>query len=126
LDFVLSLEADDTIDYTREDFTDGTRHWGLNLGGRRPLSDLRRALTLKGTLVIVGGEGGGSWLGGFDRNLRSSAVSVFVSQRLTMLASKERGEDFDALRELIEGQAVTLVIDRTYQLSERPRPSCAW
>ncbi len=121
-DLVRSLGADDVIDYAREDFADGTRHWDLILdtGGRRSLSDLRRALTPKGTLVIVGGEGGGKWLGGFDRNLRSGLVSMFVSQRLTMLASKERGEDFDALRELIEAGKVTPVIDRTYPLIEAP------
>jgi NADPH:quinone reductase-like Zn-dependent oxidoreductase len=122
MDFVRSLGADDVIDYTREDFADGTRHWDLILdtGGRRSLSNLRRALTPKGTLVIVGGEGGGNWLGGFDRNLRSALVSLFVPQRLTMLASKERGEDFDALRKLIEAGEVTPVIDRTYPLSEAP------
>jgi NADPH:quinone reductase-like Zn-dependent oxidoreductase len=122
MDFVRSIGADDVIDYTREDFADGTRHFDLILdtGGRRSLADLRRALTPKGTLVIVGGEGGGRWFGGFDRNLRSGMVSAFVPQRLTMLASKERGEDFQVLRELIEAGKVTPVIDRTYQLSEAP------
>ena len=102
MDFVRSLGADDVIDHTHEDFADGTRQWDLVLdtGGRRSLSDLRRALTPKGTLVIVGGEGGGNVLGGFDRNIRSGLASKFVSQRLTMLTSKERGEDFEALREL--------------------------
>jgi NADPH:quinone reductase-like Zn-dependent oxidoreductase len=122
MDLVRSLGADDVIDYTREDFADGTRHWDLivDTGGRRSLSDLRRALTPKGTLVIVGGEGGGNWLGGFDRNLRSGLVSLFVPQRLTMLASKERGQDFDALRKLIEAGKVTPITDRTYPLSEAP------
>lgn len=122
MDFVRSLGADDVIDYTRQDFADGTRHWDLiiDTGGRRSLSDLRRALTPKGTLVIVGGEGGGNWFGGFDRNLRSGLVSMFVSQRLTMLASKERGEDFDALRELIEAGKVTPVIDRIFPLIDAP------
>jgi NADPH:quinone reductase-like Zn-dependent oxidoreductase len=122
MDLVRSLGADDVIDYTRDDFADGSRHWDLILdtGGRRSLSDLRRALTPKGTLVIVGGEGGGNWLGGFDRNLRSGLVSMFVSQRLTLLASKELGEDFDVLRELIEAGKVTPLIDRTYPLIEAP------
>jgi NADPH:quinone reductase-like Zn-dependent oxidoreductase len=120
IDFVRSLGADGVIDYTREDFADGTRTWDLiiDTGGRRSLSGLRRALTPEGTLVIVGGEGGGAWLGGFDRNLRSGLVSMFVSQHLTMLASKERWEDFDVLRELIEDGKVTPVIDRTYPLTE--------
>ena len=61
LDLVRSIGADDVIDYTREDFTDGSRRWDVivDTAGRRSLSQLRRALTPKGTLVIVGGDGGG-------------------------------------------------------------------
>lgn len=61
---VRSIGADHVIDYTREDFTDGAQRYDLILdtAGRRPLRRLRRALTPRGTLVIVGGEGadGGS------------------------------------------------------------------
>jgi NADPH:quinone reductase-like Zn-dependent oxidoreductase len=122
VDMVRALGADDVIDYTREDFADGIRHYDviLDTGGRRSLSELRRALTPKGTLVIVGGEGGGSLLGGFERNLAAGVVSSFVPQRLTMLASKERGEDFELLRKLIEAGKVTPVIDAIYPLSEVP------
>jgi NADPH:quinone reductase-like Zn-dependent oxidoreductase len=65
VDLVRSIGADEVIDYTREDVTDGTRRWDLILdtAGRRSLSQLRRALTPRGTLVIVGGEGGGRWMG---------------------------------------------------------------
>jgi NADPH:quinone reductase-like Zn-dependent oxidoreductase len=89
-DLVRSIGADQVIDYTRQDVTDGTRRWDLiiDCAGRRTLSQLRRALTPKGTLVIVGGEGGGRWLGGFDRNLRAVALSRLVGQRLRMLSSK--------------------------------------
>ena len=39
MNFVRSLGADDVIDYTREDFTDGNRRWDviLDTAGRRPL-----------------------------------------------------------------------------------------
>jgi NADPH:quinone reductase-like Zn-dependent oxidoreductase len=59
-DLVRSIGADDVIDYTREDFTHGARRWDviIDTAGRRPLSQLRRALTPKGSLVIVGGDGG--------------------------------------------------------------------
>jgi NADPH:quinone reductase-like Zn-dependent oxidoreductase len=120
---VRSIGADHVIDYTREDFADGVRHWDLILdtAGRRSLSQLRRALVHRGTLVIVGGEGGGRWLGGFDRQiLRAPILSPFVSQTLRPLTSKERSEDLVALRELIEAGKVTPVIDRTYALSEAP------
>ncbi len=86
LDLVRSIGADDVIDYTREDFTDGSRTWDVivDTAGRRPLRQLRRALTPKGTLVVVGGDGGGRWTGGFFRGmLRAPLVSLFVGQRLT-------------------------------------------
>jgi NADPH:quinone reductase-like Zn-dependent oxidoreductase len=123
VDLVRSIGADLVIDYTREDFTDGARHWDLivDTAGRRSLSQLRRALTRRGTLVIVGGEGGGRWLGGFDRQiLRAPAVSAFSRQRLRPLVSKERSEDLLVLKDLIEAGKITPVIDRTYPLSEAP------
>ena len=122
-DLVRSIGADDVIDYTREDFADGSRRWDVivDTAGRRPLSQLRRALTPKGTLVIVGGDGGGHWTGGFFRGmLRAPMVSLFVGQRLRGLNSKVKQEDLVALTELIEAGKVTPVIDRTYPLVEAP------
>ena len=62
LDLVRSLGADHVIDYTRDDFADGAHRYDLvlDIGGNPTLSRLRRALTPNGTLVIVGGEEGGS------------------------------------------------------------------
>ncbi len=122
LDLVRSIGADEVIDYTRQDVTDGTRRWDLILdtAGHRSLSRLRRALTPGGTLVIVGSEGRGRWLGGFDRNLRAVALSRFVGQRLRMLSSKPRQEDLQRLRELIEAGKVTPLLDRTFPLREAP------
>jgi NADPH:quinone reductase-like Zn-dependent oxidoreductase len=120
LDLIRSIGADDVVDYTRQDVTDGTRQWDLviDTAGRRSLPQLRRALTPTGTLVIVGGEGGGRWMGGFLRNLRAPVLSRFVGQRLRMLASKERQEDLQTLRELIEAGKLTPRIGRTYPLGE--------
>jgi NADPH:quinone reductase-like Zn-dependent oxidoreductase len=122
VELVRSIGADHVIDYTRDDVTDGTRHWDLILdcAGRRTLSQLRRALTPTGTLVIVGGEGGGRFMGGFDRNLRAVVLSRFVGQRLRMLSSKPRPEDLQVLRELIEAGRLTPAIGRTYPLGETP------
>jgi NADPH:quinone reductase-like Zn-dependent oxidoreductase len=122
-DLVRSIGADDVIDYTREDFTDGSRRWDVivDTAGRRPLSQLRRALAPKGTLVIVGGDGGGPWTGGFFRGvLRGPLVSLFVGQKLRGLTSEETKEDLRALGELIEAGKVTPMIDRTYPLIEAP------
>ena len=122
LELVRSIGADEVIDYTREDVTDGTRRWDLILdtAGHRSLSQLRRALTPKGTLVIVGSEGRGRWLGGFDRNLRAIALSRLVGQRLQMLSSKPNQEDLQTLRELAEAGTFSPVIGRSYPLDEVP------
>jgi NADPH:quinone reductase-like Zn-dependent oxidoreductase len=122
LELVRSVGADEVIDYTRADVTDGTRRWDLILdtAGHRSLSQLRRALTPKGTLVIVGSEGRGRWLGGFDRSLRAPLLARLVSQRLRMLASKPGQQDLQTLRELLEAGKLTPVIDRTYPLGDVP------
>ncbi len=123
MDLVRSIGADEVIDYKRESFVDGSRRWDLiiDTAGRRPLSHLRRALTRRGTVVIVGGDGGGRWTGGFFRGvLRAPLLSLFVGQRLRGLATTERLEDLQRLAELIESGQVTPVIDRTYPLIEAP------
>ncbi|HEX6936247.1 MAG TPA: NAD(P)-dependent alcohol dehydrogenase, partial [Actinomycetes bacterium] len=122
-DLVRSIGADRVIDYTQDDFADGEHRYDLviDIGGNSSLSRLRRALTPTGTLVIVGGEGGGRWLGGLDRLLRARLVSPFVSQELTTKMPSENVEDMLALTELIEAGKVTPVIDRTFALSEVPK-----
>jgi NADPH:quinone reductase-like Zn-dependent oxidoreductase len=120
-ELIRSLGADEVIDYTREDFADGGRRWDVivDTAGRRPLSVLRRALTPKGTLVIVGGDGGGNWTGGFFRGmLRGPLVSLFVGQRLRGLATKVTQEDLLTVKELVEAGTLSPVIDRTYPLIE--------
>jgi NADPH:quinone reductase-like Zn-dependent oxidoreductase len=122
LDLVRSLGADHVLDYSRDDFADGTRRYDLilDIGGNPALARLRRALTPTGTAVIVGGEAGGSWTGGFGRSLRAPLLSLFLRQRLTMLASKERASDLERLAEHIEAGTLTPHIDGTYLLEDVP------
>ncbi len=121
VDLVRSIGADHVIDYTREDFADGTQRYDLilDIGGNSRLSRLRRALTPKGTLVIVGGEEGGKWTG-IDRQLRALALSLFVRQRLTMFISKENHADLEVLSQFIGAGDVTPVVDKAYPLAEVP------
>jgi NADPH:quinone reductase-like Zn-dependent oxidoreductase len=121
-DLVRSIGADHVIDYTHDDFAEGGQRYDviLDIGGNASLSRLRRTLTPKGTLVIIGGETDGRWLGGTDRQLRALVLSRFVGQKLGTFVSRENHEDMIVLKELIEAGKVTPIIDRTYPLSEAP------
>jgi NADPH:quinone reductase-like Zn-dependent oxidoreductase len=120
-ELVRSIGADHVIDYTKQDFTDQPNRYDviLDTAGNRPLSQLRRALTPRGTLVIVGAEDAGNWLG-IRRQLRAAALSPFVRQKLGFFISKERIQDLEALRKLLETRAITPVVDRTFPLNEVP------
>src|SRR6187200_1382364 len=120
-ELVRSIGADHVIDYTREDFVDGRNRYDviLDIAGNRSLSELRRALTPRGTLVIVGAEDAGNWLG-VRRQLRAAALSPFVRQKLGTFISKERSENLEELRKLLDAGAITPVVDRTFALDEVP------
>jgi NADPH:quinone reductase-like Zn-dependent oxidoreductase len=121
-EMVRSLGVDHVIDYTREDFAEGKQRYDLilDIGGNSTLGRLRRVLTRNGTLIIVGGEGGGRWLGGTDRQLRATMLSPFVGQKLGTFVNKENHEDMLVLKDLIESGKLTPVIDRTFPLADAP------
>jgi len=118
--FVRSLGADAVIDYQLEELAAGGHPYDaiIDTGGNRKLAHLRRLMTRRGTLVIVGSETGGRWLGGFERSLEAVLLSPLVSQKLSMLVSTENATDLDRLRDLIQTGKITPAIDRTYPLSE--------
>ncbi|MFB4284641.1 MULTISPECIES: NAD(P)-dependent alcohol dehydrogenase [unclassified Nonomuraea] len=119
---VRSLGADHVIDYTLNGISDAGRRYDviLDMGGNRSLTHLRRALTPRGTLVIVGAEADGRWIGGAARMLRAPLLSRLVRQKLVTLVSSENARDLLALTELIESGTVTPVLDRTFPLHETP------
>jgi NADPH:quinone reductase-like Zn-dependent oxidoreductase len=123
LALVQKLGADHVIDYTREDFADGTRHYDLivDLAGTPTLKRLRRGLAATGTAVIAGGEGGDPISGGTDRQLRARLLSPFVRQRLTSLLANERAADLEVLAELVEAGKVLPSIDRVVPLEHVPQ-----
>jgi NADPH:quinone reductase-like Zn-dependent oxidoreductase len=120
VELVTSLGATRVIDRTREDFADGTERYDLILdtAGHNSLARLRRVLTKRGTLVIVGGEGGGPLLGGFGRSLRAPLASLFGSQKLKGLVSGEDLPTLEALRDLIGAGSVVPPVDRMFLLEQ--------
>jgi len=122
LDLVRSLGADHVLDYTRGEFPDDPQRYDLilDIAGNTSVAKLRSLLAKKGTLVIVGGEEGGRWLGGIDRNLRALALSPFVSQRLTMFISKETHVDLERLTAYIESGDLVPSVDSIVPLADAP------
>lgn len=120
VDLVRSLGAEHVVDHTGTEITDGGLRYDvvIDTGGHRPLRLLRRALTPRGTLVVVGSETGGRLLGGVDRMLRAMLLSPFVGQRLGGFVSPENAEDLRALAGLVASGAVRPAIDRTFPLPE--------
>jgi NADPH:quinone reductase-like Zn-dependent oxidoreductase len=122
IDLVRSLGADHVIDYTHADITDDGQRYDLvlDIGGNRAVSTLRRVLTADGTLVIVGGEGGGRWTGGIQRQLGAMILSLVVRQRLGTFIAKPNAADLDTLRTLIEGGSLTPAVDKVVALDQVP------
>lgn len=118
LDFVRSLGAHHVIDYTKEDFTEGDRAYDaiIDLAGSRAVSTLRRALSPTGTLVILGGEGGGKWLG-MGRQVWSQIVRIATRQKFRSPLALVNEKDLGILKEMLE---ITPVVNRRYPLSEVP------
>ena len=116
---VRSIGADEVIDYTAQDFADGTRTYDLvlDVGGGTSLSRLRRAMTPTGRLVFVGNEHGGDWTAGMGRQLHAVALSPFVHQRFLPLVSREHRANMEPLAALADEGKLIPVIDRRVPLT---------
>ncbi|HET9827261.1 MAG TPA: NAD(P)-dependent alcohol dehydrogenase [Nocardioidaceae bacterium] len=114
-----SLGADHVIDYTREDFADGTRRYDviLDVFGRTATRHVRGALASRGRLVIVGGEGD-RFIGGIQRQLGAMLLTLFVGQSLRPFLATENTETLQALNDLIAEGKVSSAVGRRYPLVE--------
>ena len=121
MDLVRSVGADEVIDYTQEDFAQGGRRYDVmvDLVGSRSLSDCRRALTSRGTYVLVGVADIGRWFG-VARQINVLSRSPLVRQKMRVFIVRHNQEDLVVLRELVEAGKVAPIIDRRYDLSQVP------
>ena len=122
LTLVRSIGADHVIDYTREDFTQGSQHYDLILDnvGTHSLSEYRRVLNPQGALIMVGAQDKGKWLGPLSGSISAMLVAPFVSQKLVFMLAELKPDDLGTLRELMQAGKLRPVIDRQYRLSEVP------
>ena len=118
-DLVRRLGASEVLDYEKEDFADGKRRFDLiiDIGGRTSVTRLRRALTRTGTLVIIGGEGD-RWIGGIQRQLWASVLSMFVPQRLRAFVVKENADALLKMNELVAAGKVAPIVGPVFPLAD--------
>jgi NADPH:quinone reductase-like Zn-dependent oxidoreductase len=114
-----SLGADRVIDYTREDFTRiGECHdLIIDIAGSRSFAKLRRILTPRATVVVVGARMKYSLLGPLKHMIGSVLEAIGRSQKVKLFMAEIQTPDLAYLAELIESGEVRSVIDRRYPLS---------
>lgn len=121
VDLVRSLGAEHVLDYQAGDITEHGHRYDvvIDVGGSRPFSALRKLLAPSGTLVFVGGEGGGQVIGDLGRQLRPALVSRFTSQRCeTFWVASPNAADLDTLTGMIDEGLVTPALDRAWPLAD--------
>jgi NADPH:quinone reductase-like Zn-dependent oxidoreductase len=120
VDLVSSIGADHVIDYTQEDFTQGSHRYDFILDnvGNHSLSAMRRVLTPTGKLQTNNGTSGGRWFGTSGTMIKTTVLSRFARQQLGPSIKFQNQADLITLKGLIEAGKVTPVIDSTYSLSQ--------
>jgi NADPH:quinone reductase-like Zn-dependent oxidoreductase len=120
VELVRSIGADHVIDYTREDFTQGTQRYDLILDNvsTHSLLDYKRVMSPNGVYVMIGSTDPGHWFGWLVKPVEAWLLSPFTSQKFGMILAELDKADLAILGGLMESGKVTPVIDRTYQLSE--------
>lgn len=121
VDLLRSIGADHAIDYTREDFTAGEGRYDLILDNveNRPLSQVRRALTPQGTLVLNSGTGV-TGLGMLARLAWPIILSPFVRHSLRRFLSTPNRADLESLAERAADGSIKPVIGSTFALADVP------
>jgi NADPH:quinone reductase-like Zn-dependent oxidoreductase len=128
IDLIQSLGADHVLDYTSEDFTRTGQRYDVvfDLVGNRSLTDLRRALTPAGTIVL---SGGGVSANGRPRFVGPMALAItgLVLSRIgrrpwvrAFTSIPPSKDHLATLRDLIESGKVAPIIDRAFPLSAVP------
>src|SRR6266581_2968495 len=123
VDLVRSIGADHVIDYTKEDFTNGTERYDLifDLVCNHSFAERRRVLTPQG-ICVMAGIGGAGWhdgiLGKLIGELYAIARSRFIEQKFVAYIASFNQKDMMTLAELMQSGKIKPVIDRTYKLSE--------
>jgi NADPH:quinone reductase-like Zn-dependent oxidoreductase len=121
LDFVRSIGADRVIDYTRDDFTQGSWRYDAVLDGvSKSLLACKRVLNPKGIYIGIGAPRRPRVRDIVGRGIATFGLSLFSNRKFILFIAKSRHEDLAVLAEFISAGKVTPVIGKRFKLSEGP------
>lgn len=118
LDMLRSMDFDQVIDYTKEDFTKNGQCYDLILDVKtnRSMFKYARSLSINGIYATVGGSL--RWL--LQALLLGPWVSLFRKKHIRIVALKTN-KDLAYMNELFEAGKMKPVIDGPYELDEAPQ-----
>ena len=120
VELVRSIGADHVIDYTQQDYTDGSTRYDLVVDtvGNRSFRQIARVLAPTGRYVIVGGNSTNPWLGGLSDVLAMKLQSLFAKPKSMFFIADMNPTDLAHLALLMSAGQVTPVVDHTYPLEQ--------
>lgn len=112
LAYVKALGADQVIDYTKTDFTEGSERYDLvfDILGRSSFDRCRRVLTPNGIYLLASFK--------LDKVWQMVRTSRSNGQKVICAFANEQVADLLFLKELAEAGKVKTIIDRCYPLTE--------
>lgn len=122
VDLVRSIGADQVIDYTQLDFTQGAARFDviIDMVGNHSLLALRKVMKPEGVAVLVGSAEMNNWWGPLGRPLRAKLLTLLVSQRFEPILASADAANLEALNRYVNAGQLTPVIDRRYSLAQVP------
>ncbi|MCW5516640.1 NAD(P)-dependent alcohol dehydrogenase [Muriicola sp. Z0-33] len=117
IEFMQSMGADNTIDYTKEDFTKREEQYDLILDvvGHHSLLDFKRALKPVGKYKIIGGHTGLI----FQSVFLGPLISAFSSKKMGILAHQPN-KGLSAIAQMVVEHKLQVIIDRIFTLDQLP------
>ena len=112
LEMLRELGADEVIDFTRQDFTDGAGDFDIvfDIVGRAPHRSLARLLRPRGRYVVANPR--------TAQLLRGLWTSLSSGKRLVVSSGAVTGDHLRAVTELVEAGELRPVVDRRYPLEQ--------
>lgn len=113
VDIIKSLGIDHVIDYKKETIfkKDNTYDLILGVNGYQPISEYLKALKSNGKFILVGGS---------QKQMSQAMFRSIGNKKINIFLQSHKQEDLNFIKELVEKNQLTTVIDRRFSFNEMP------